>query len=476
MNKNFIILAGICIKRVVFFVGIFVAVNFTIQAQNSGEENLSVSDQDEEQNDQLLMDNALQVLTLKIFAGNDSLLIHEEINLGKTDEALASISERQLPFSMNKLKIILSFSGQATDHLGYKYKLEGLDGNWSEWETLSFREYNYLPEGEYSFRLLIKNGEDNESELAYAFTVLPPFSRSFWAYFIYLFIFLACIAAAVKLTANYHNKIKRDLEKVIEEKTKEIQVQKDAIQDKQRILQEKQLNLHVEQLKLHQEKRKSDKLLLNILPKATANDLKRLGTAAPKFYNSVTVMFTDFKNFTQIAETLTPQALIEELNQCFIAFDRIMIKYGIEKIKTIGDSYMCAGGLPLENNSHPYDMILAAMEIQDFMIKKKKEKNDLNIPYWDIRIGVNTGPVIAGVVGESKFAYDIWGDTVNLASRMESSGEPGKINISGPTYELVKEQFICVHRGKIAAKNKGQVDMYFVEGVKDQIKIETAIT
>jgi len=164
-----------------------------------------------------------------------------------------------------------------------------------------------------------------------------------------------------------------------------------------------------------------------------------------------------------IAEQMTAVDLVSEIDYCFKEFDRIIEKHGIEKIKTIGDSYMAAGGIPLENNSHPVDVINAAMEIRDF-IERHKEKSKLDSkPIFELRIGIHTGNVVAGIVGLNKFAYDIWGDTVNLASRMESSSETGKINISGATYELVKDHFSCTHRGKIQAKNKGEVDMYFVE-------------
>jgi len=208
---------------------------------------------------------------------------------------------------------------------------------------------------------------------------------------------------------------------------------------------------------------RSEALLLNILPRQIAEELKTKGSVEAKQFNSVTVMFTDFKNFTKISEALSPSELVSEIDYCFKAFDNIINRYNIEKIKTIGDSYMCAGGLPLANATHATDILSAAMEIQKFVEQHSCQKMDEHQEQFEIRIGVHTGPVVAGIVGVKKFAYDIWGDTVNIASRMESSGEAGKINISGSTYELVKEKFNCVHRGKIQAKNKGMIDMYFVE-------------
>lgn len=215
--------------------------------------------------------------------------------------------------------------------------------------------------------------------------------------------------------------------------------------------------------KISKEKKRSEELLLNILPAETAEELKTKGSAESKLINLVTVLFTDFKGFTQLSEKLTAKELVEEINECFIAFDHIMQKYGIEKIKTIGDSYMAAGGLPAPNETHAVDVVNAAFEIQKFMEEHKARKIAAGKLFFEIRIGINSGPVVAGIVGIKKFSYDIWGDTVNTASRMESSGEVGKVNISGSTYELVKDVFTCVHRGKIAAKGKGDIDMYFAE-------------
>jgi class 3 adenylate cyclase len=215
--------------------------------------------------------------------------------------------------------------------------------------------------------------------------------------------------------------------------------------------------------KINQERAKSDKLLLNILPAETANELKEKGSATPKHYDLITVLFTDFKGFTNIAEKMTPTEVIENLNTCFYALDLICDKYGLEKIKTIGDSYMCAGGLPIANTTNPIDVVSAGLEMQEWMAGWIAGKRANGQEVWELRLGIHSGEAVAGVVGKNKFAYDIWGDTVNLASRMESSGEVGKVNISGATYELVKDKFVCTHRGAVKAKNKGEVEMYFVE-------------
>ncbi len=210
------------------------------------------------------------------------------------------------------------------------------------------------------------------------------------------------------------------------------------------------------------EKKRSDELLLNILPAEVAEELKMKGEAEAKLIEEVTVLFTDFKGFTALSETLSPKELVSDLNDCFSAFDHIMDKHGIEKIKTIGDAYMAAGGLPMPNQTHAEDVVKAALEICQFVEEVKDRKIAQKLPYFEIRIGVHTGPVVAGIVGVKKFAYDIWGDTVNTASRMESSGEVGKVNISQSTYNLIRDKFMCIHRGKVSAKGKGEIDMYFV--------------
>ncbi len=217
---------------------------------------------------------------------------------------------------------------------------------------------------------------------------------------------------------------------------------------------------------LHQ-KQRSDKLLLNILPEAVAEELKSTGQVKAQMIDSITVLFTDIVGFTILTEQMTSGELVDEIHECFSAFDEIMVRYGVEKIKTIGDSYMAAGGVPTPNDTHPYDVVQAAIEIREFMNELQIRKRKEGKTPFEIRIGIHTGPVVSGVVGANKFAYDIWGDTVNLASRMETSGEPGKINISESTYHLVKDKFQCVSRGEVEAKYKGKVKMYFVEGLVD---------
>ncbi len=217
---------------------------------------------------------------------------------------------------------------------------------------------------------------------------------------------------------------------------------------------------------LEKEKRKSDDLLLNILPKEVAEELKEHGKAFPTLYQQSTVLFSDVVGFTQIAEKMTPKELVQQLDTCFHAFDQIVERNNLEKIKTIGDGYLAAGGLPVSNDTNPQDAVNAAIEMIAYMKELNASRGEQHKEggIWQLRVGIHTGELIAGVVGKNKFIYDIWGDTVNNASRMESSGEPGKINISQGTYELVKDQYKCHYRGVLEVKGKEDAGMYFVEG------------
>jgi class 3 adenylate cyclase len=213
---------------------------------------------------------------------------------------------------------------------------------------------------------------------------------------------------------------------------------------------------------LDRQKAEIETLLLNILPAEVAQELQREGQATPKYFDHATVLFTDFKGFTKLADVLSPQELVAELNECFMAFDEIIEKYNLEKIKTIGDSYMCAGGIPTPDASATLKMIEASFDIIDYLKKWNAKRLDAGLAPWELRIGIHVGPLVAGVVGKKKYAYDIWGSTVNIASRMESAGEPGQVNVSSSVYEIIKHRYECSYRGKISAKNIGEIDMYFV--------------
>lgn len=288
-----------------------------------------------------------------------------------------------------------------------------------------------------------------------AITCIAFILPTIWADAILLAVVVAGFYLLYKSRIIRIQKQKDLLESQVKQRTIEIIKQKEQVEKQKRMLE--------------QEKAKTEKLLLNILPREMADELKNKGKAKARKYRSSTVMFTDFSGFTKLAESYEPEDLVAELDSYFIKFDEIVDKYNVEKIKTIGDAYMAAGGVPIRNKSNAIDTTLAALEIQRAMLEIKDQKEAIGEKVWDLRIGLHSGSLIAGVVGIKRFAYDIWGDTVNVAARMESSGEIGMVNISETTYEAISEFFITEYRGKVEAKNKGEIDMYFVHGIKAEL-------
>ncbi len=341
----------------------------------------------------------------------------------------------------------------------YAYKMENFDEQWTFSGTRRVAPYTNLDPGEYIFRVKGSNSDGiwDDKGISIKVIVKPPYWKTWWFRLFLVGAVLGCFYAWNRSRIKGVEEQKRLLETQVIERTAEVLHQKEE--------------LEMQRDELVSEKSKSDKLLLNILPAETAEELKTKGKSAARHYRMVTVLFTDFRGFTGFAENMRPNDLIAELDRCFNFFDDITEKFNIEKIKTIGDSYMAAGGIPIRNRSNPIDAVLAGLAIKRTMEEIKKEKEANNETYWDIRIGIHTGDLIAGVVGKKKFAYDIWGDTVNTASRMESSGELNKVNISGATYEKVKDYFDCTYRGKIEAKNKGEIDMYFVNRIKRELSV-----
>jgi len=340
------------------------------------------------------------------------------------------------------------FELSSTDSTVYQFFLEGYDKEWGAWLETYYKEYTNLPAGNYIFRAKYIYQGNTAGELKpLDFKVLPLWYFSNLA-IIFYFILSALIIWALYATLNLRfARTQHMLEQIINKRTEDLII----------------------------EKEKTEKLLANVLPKNTASEIMEKGKATKIKYNFVTVLFSDIQGFTQIAEETNPEVLIDELDKFFFYFDSVVEKLGIEKIKTIGDAYMCAGGIPEKNRTNPVEVILAALEMQVYMSKLKETSEVEGMKFWDIRIGIHTGPVVAGVVGQKKLSYDIWGDTVNTASRMESSGEAGKINISGTTYEFAKDFFICEHRGKMPVKYKGELDMYFVNGIIPGLKDENGM-
>ncbi|MEO8588081.1 MAG: adenylate/guanylate cyclase domain-containing protein [Flavobacteriales bacterium] len=328
----------------------------------------------------------------------------------------------------------------------YQYMLDGLEKAWQPVTEETDAHYPGLSPGHYVFRVKARNRSGIWSEpVLYHFTVLPPWYKTWWFYTLVALVLISSAWSYVKFRERQLRLRNLMLEQKVEERTAEVVQQSKEIEG---------------------QKVRIEDLLLNILPKEISEELKENGKATARRHDEVTVMFTDMKGFTKAAEKMSPEELVNELDECFISFDDIIGRYGIEKIKTIGDSYMCACGVPSKDPHHAVKSILAALEVRELMERWRHERVAKGKEPWVLRIGLHTGPVVAGVVGRRKFAYDIWGDTVNTASRMESSGVAGEVNISGTSYALVKDLFECEHRGQVEAKNKGAIDMYFVRRIK----------
>lgn len=375
------------------------------------------------------------VIFRKISVGEDSVLY-----LGGYQNR--DSSNFVLPYHLNSLRFEFSAPVyQGRDAVSYQYFLEGFDKTWSEWTKTNIKEYTNLREGSYVFRVKAKDrhGIITETSNIY-FSIRPPFYRLWVAYIIYLLIIGSFVLMVIKWRSYKHLQEKHKLAGIIRVRTEELVFQKE----------------------------RAEEVLANVLPKETADELKAMGKAKSQRFKMVTVLFADIQGFTKIAEQMNPEALIDELDKIFFYFDNIVEKFNIEKIKTIGDAYMCAGGIPQKNRTNPLEVVLAALDMQRNMEKACRESEAMETPIWGLRIGVHTGPVIAGVVGTKKYTYDIWGDTVNIASRMESSGEVSRINVTGSTYEMIKEYFECDYRGKMPVKYKGDIDMYFVNRIKPE--------
>lgn len=332
----------------------------------------------------------------------------------------------------------VTFELTEVDGLLYQFFLEGFDKGWTLPKASGYKEYTNLPAGKYLFHARYSGAENKISEIEpLPVKVLPIWYTSGGAILFYLVLTGLIIRFFYDQLNLRFARTQFSLEQIINTRTEDLII----------------------------EKEKTEALLANVLPKNTASEIMEKGKATKIKYNFVTVLFSDIQGFTKIAEEMNPEVLIDELDKFFFYFDSVVEKLGIEKIKTIGDAYMCAGGIPEKNRTNPVEVILAALEMKAYMTRLKQTSELEGMKYWDIRIGIHTGTVVAGVVGQKKLSYDIWGDTVNTASRMESSGEAGKINISGTTYEFVKEFFKCEYRGKMPVKYKGELEMYFVEGI-----------
>jgi class 3 adenylate cyclase len=322
----------------------------------------------------------------------------------------------------------------------FSYRLSGYDKDWIDVSDLPNARYNFVPAGKYKFEIKGEafGAQGKIQPFLLNVHVEKAFYKELWFIFLVLFLSSSAVIFLVRLRLRRIQRRAEMLEKEVVVRTQELQV----------------------------EKQKSEELLLNILPYDVAEELKESGISKAKKYNEVTVLFADFKGFTKIASVTEPEELVSEIDYCFRAFDEIITRHDLEKIKTIGDAYLCVGGIHDNNNPQANEVVLAALEIQAFMEERKYQRSIENLFFFEIRLGLHTGPIVAGIVGLKKFAFDIWGDTVNTASHIESSSAVGCVNISEDTYKIISEDFECSSRGEIEIKNKGPMSLFFVNSIK----------
>ena len=366
----------------------------------------------------------------RIIAGNDTLL-----NGISLEFAIEEIEECLMNISFSNRDVLIGFS--SPDFLDspaiFQYRLEETSP-WSDWFERNQIYLEDLKSGNYNLSIRFMGNDGDVSGISkLAFNIERPLYFSRLALIIYGIIVLILLFI-------FYKKLVLSRHRTLKSSDGETQVKA-----------------------FHRE----EPAEVNDQKAGASPEIKKRRAKWDK-YQMVTVLFSDIQGFTRIAEQMNPEKLIDELDRFFFHFDSVVEKYHIEKIKTIGDAYMAAGGIPMKNRSNPVEVVLAALEMQHHMSHLKQTKVD----FWDLRIGIHTGPVIAGVVGHKKRSYDIWGDTVNTASRMESSGEAGKVNISGETFQLVREYFLCEYRGKLPVKYKGNLDMYFVKGLRPELSVD----
>jgi len=359
------------------------------------------------------------------------------------------------------------------EQTNYKYVLEGseggevLIGNQNEIRFIS------LSPGNYTLKIYARSGTGDWCNFPATINLIiaSPFWLRWWFWTLVVIVVGVSVRLIIvrRISASRREQIR--LEMKIRDRTREIQDQNRKI-EKQRQKLEEERNKVVSQQKLLQiEKDKTEKLLRNVIPESTAEELKKSGKARARGYKTVSVLFTDFVGFTKISDRMKPAELVKKLDVYFTKFDEIIVNNNLEKIKTIGDAYMCAGGVPVRNNTNPIDTCLAALQIQAYILNRKNDAIANGGDYWELRLGINTGEVTAGVIGSERLAFDIWGTTVNQAQRMEMLGEPGKVTITGATFSFIEPYFECTFKGKAQTKSSGMIEMYVVDRIKPELSI-----
>lgn len=358
--------------------------------------------------------------------------------------------------------------------VSYKYILAGSDEGEIEIGNTNELRFNSLSPGAYTLKIYAKIGEGKWSNAPteLVINIKPPFWLTIWFWLLVaLFLFLV-IRFSIKKRIDFERREQVRLEMKIAERTREIREQNIQIEKQKELIEKKNVKVEKQRKQLQIEKEKSEKLLRNVIPESMAAELLETGEASARAFKVVSVMFTDFVGFTAIADRMDPTELVKKLDIFFRKFDEIVFSNNLEKIKTIGDAYMCAGGVPVRNNTNPIDACIAGLQIQHYIDSLKQEAIDAGEEFWTLRLGINTGEVTAGVIGSKRLAYDVWGTTVNHAQRMEMLGEPGKVTITSNTFQHIEPYFECAYIGKVESKSKGKLEMYQVLRIKPELSVD----
>ena len=352
-------------------------------------------------------------------------------------------TDRELKLSQKDIKIECAATDyESGNQIMYQYRLKNFNKNWTEWSNSNYKEYTNLKEGKYIFEVRAKNiNETVANTSSLNFEIVKPIYKSTLAIILYALAAILFGIMFIYWMKYFNAKEKFKLETIINKRTNE----------------------------LLSEKERSENLITRVIQKQTINDFVKDQSEGTKRIKMATALFSDIHGFRFISEQINSERLIDELDSFALQYEKIVKKFNLERIKTIGDMYLCVGGIPDGNRTNPIEAIMAAIELQNYMKEIQKNKHE---QIWDLRIGIDTGPVIVGLSGRRKKSFDVWGATVNTANRLESAGEPGKINISGNTYMLVKDYFNCKYYGKVPVKNKGDIDMFYVEGFKPHFSKE----
>ncbi|MEX2484653.1 MAG: adenylate/guanylate cyclase domain-containing protein [Brumimicrobium sp.] len=393
--------------------------------------------------------------------------IYPEIG-GIIEQSISFTEKINLPYQRRSLKLRFFADDLSNpERIEYKYILRGGDEVEEELGANNELRFASLAPGEYELFVYARNinGSWNNSPAELIISVEKPFWLTWWFYFTIGVVITYIVFRIVRKSIDKERRQQVKLELKIAERTKELRAKTEKIEQQKEKL-EKQTK------ELEHEKEKSERLLNNVLPKETASQLKKDGRSAARDFNMVSVMFTDFVGFTNIAEGMKAKDLVSILDKYFRKFDEITEKHDLEKIKTIGDAYMCAGGVPIRNKTNPINTVLAAIEIQDYMHKEKEKSIASGKDYWKLRIGINTGSVSAGVIGTKRYAYDVWGSTVNRAQRMERMCEPESISITESTFEHIEPYFECTSKGRVTTKSGLKILMYEVISIKPELSVD----